>query len=62
MDAPKNIPRQLAGSRQDLEAGANGLPAKRPRAETALLHRAACLGSADERDTISRLTADLPCP
>ena len=62
MDAPTNIPWQLAGPRQDLEASANGLPAKRPRAETALLHRAACLGSADERNTISRLTADLACP
>lgn len=56
MDAPTNIPWQLAGPRQDLEASANGLSAKRPRAETALLHRAARLESADERDAISRLT------
>lgn len=62
MDAPTNIPWQLAGPRQDLVACANGLYAKRPRAETALPHRAARLGSADEPDTISRLTADLPYP
>lgn len=62
MDAPTNIPRQLVGPRQDFPARSTDCPAKRPRAETALLHRAACLESADERDTISRLTADLACP
>ena len=39
-----------------------GLPEKRPRAETARMTRADCLGSADGRERSARLTDSLPCP
>lgn len=39
-----------------------GLLEKRPRAETARMTRADCLGFADERDRSARLTASPPWP